>query len=222
MAKSIRRAADRFHPAGMSGPYHRVESKIVTPHSAQLFCLLPTLQNTFSASQGRSGVENCSEARTRASRGNSSGGRTSPPLPASSRLGLVRRCPRSAIMASDVLPWSSNQSGLFASQDQISSRHQLVFALAALRARTPCSAVSSFTVPLLTSSVTPADREPLQTRFSVMTAPVGVQQKLMRHAHVSTTMDQYGNASALAKRKANRPIVQRLLQRPANQEVSIQ
>jgi integrase len=32
-------------------------------------------------------------------------------------------------------------------------------------------------------------------------APVGVQQKLMRHAHVSTTMDQYGNASALAKRK---------------------
>jgi integrase len=33
-------------------------------------------------------------------------------------------------------------------------------------------------------------------------APVGVQQKLMRHAHVSTTMDQYGNASALAKRKA--------------------
>jgi len=27
---------------------------------------------------------------------------------------------------------------------------------------------------------------------------VGVQQKLMRHAHVSTTMDQYGNASALA------------------------
>jgi Phage integrase family len=53
-------------------------------------------------------------------------------------------------------------------------------------------------------------------------APVGVQQKLMRHAHVSTTMDQYGNASALAKRKANRPIVQRLLQRPANQEVSFQ
>ena len=51
---------------------------------------------------------------------------------------------------------------------------------------------------------------------------MGVQQKLMRHAHVSTTMDQYGNASALAKRKANLPIVQRLLQRPANQEVSIQ
>jgi hypothetical protein len=45
-----------------------------------------------------------------------------------------------------------------------------------------------------------------------------VQQKLMRHAHVSTTMDQYGNASAMAKRKANRPIVQRLLRRSANQQ----
>jgi integrase len=53
-------------------------------------------------------------------------------------------------------------------------------------------------------------------------APAGVQQKLMRHAHVSTTMDQYGNASTIAKRKANRPIVQRLLRRPANQRVSIQ
>src|ERR1700741_5329112 len=53
-------------------------------------------------------------------------------------------------------------------------------------------------------------------------APVGVQQKLMRHAHVSTTMDQYGNASALAKRKANRPIVQRLLRRSATQQLSIQ
>jgi len=47
---------------------------------------------------------------------------------------------------------------------------------------------------------------------------VGVQQKLMRHAHISTTMDQYGNASAMAKRKANRPTVQRLLRRSANQQ----
>jgi integrase len=37
-------------------------------------------------------------------------------------------------------------------------------------------------------------------------APVGVQQKLKRRAHISTTMDQYGNASTLAKRSqpANR------------------
>ena len=53
-------------------------------------------------------------------------------------------------------------------------------------------------------------------------APMGVQQKLMRHAHISTTMDQYGNASAIAKRKANRPIVQRVLRREMNQQVSIQ
>ncbi len=49
-------------------------------------------------------------------------------------------------------------------------------------------------------------------------APVGVQQKLMRHAHISTTMDQYGNASMEAKRKANRPLVQRLLKRTAGSE----
>lgn len=53
-------------------------------------------------------------------------------------------------------------------------------------------------------------------------APVGVQQKLMRHAHVSTTMDQYGNASTLAKRKANRPIVQRVLRRSTTPQVSLQ
>jgi len=54
-------------------------------------------------------------------------------------------------------------------------------------------------------------------------APVGVQQKLMRHAHISTTMDQYGNASMEAKRKANRPVVQRLLKRTAaNETVLVQ
>jgi integrase len=39
-------------------------------------------------------------------------------------------------------------------------------------------------------------------------APLGVQQKLMRHAHISTTEDHYGNASIEAKRKANRPVGQ--------------
>jgi hypothetical protein len=47
---------------------------------------------------------------------------------------------------------------------------------------------------------------------------VGVQQKLMRHAHISTSMDQYGNASMEAKRKANRPVVQRLLKRTAGKK----
>jgi integrase len=54
-------------------------------------------------------------------------------------------------------------------------------------------------------------------------APRGVQQKLMRHAHISTTMDQYGNASMEAKRKANWPVVQRLLKRTAaNEPVFVQ
>jgi len=53
-------------------------------------------------------------------------------------------------------------------------------------------------------------------------APMGVQQKLMRHAHISTTMDLYGNASIMAKRQANRPIVERLLTRSANQQVAAQ
>jgi len=53
-------------------------------------------------------------------------------------------------------------------------------------------------------------------------APMGVQQKLMRHAHISTTMDQYGNASAVEKRKANRPIVERVLRREIDQQPTIQ
>ena len=42
-------------------------------------------------------------------------------------------------------------------------------------------------------------------------APVGVQQKLMRHAQVSTTMNTYGNALMESKRTANTKIVQMVL-----------
>lgn len=42
-------------------------------------------------------------------------------------------------------------------------------------------------------------------------APVGVQQKLMRHAQVSTTMNVYGNALMDAKREANSKVVRRAL-----------
>ena len=38
-------------------------------------------------------------------------------------------------------------------------------------------------------------------------APIGVQQKLMRHAQVSTTMNVYGNALMTAKREANSKVV---------------
>lgn len=43
-------------------------------------------------------------------------------------------------------------------------------------------------------------------------APLGVQQKLMRHASISTTMNVYGGAFMEAKRKANTCVVQRVLQ----------
>jgi len=42
-------------------------------------------------------------------------------------------------------------------------------------------------------------------------APVGVQQKLMRHAQVSTTMNVYGNALMTAKREANSKVVRMAL-----------
>jgi integrase len=42
-------------------------------------------------------------------------------------------------------------------------------------------------------------------------APLGVQQKLMRHANISTTMNVYGGAFIKANRKANTSFVQRLL-----------
>ncbi len=44
-------------------------------------------------------------------------------------------------------------------------------------------------------------------------APLGVQQKLMRHANISTTMNVYGGAFMEAKRRANRSVVERVLPR---------
>ena len=42
-------------------------------------------------------------------------------------------------------------------------------------------------------------------------APIGVQQKLMRHSNVATTMNIYGNASLRAKREANSNVVQMVM-----------
>jgi hypothetical protein len=42
---------------------------------------------------------------------------------------------------------------------------------------------------------------------------VNVLIRYRRSAGISTTMDQYGNASAVATRKANRPIVKQALRR---------
>ena len=40
---------------------------------------------------------------------------------------------------------------------------------------------------------------------------MGVQQKLMRHAQISTTMNVYGNALMDAKREANSKVVRMAL-----------
>jgi integrase len=49
-------------------------------------------------------------------------------------------------------------------------------------------------------------------------APIGVQQKLMRHAQVSTTMDVYGNALMESKREANSKVVGLLLRPPRDSQ----
>lgn len=42
-------------------------------------------------------------------------------------------------------------------------------------------------------------------------APIGVQQKLMRHANVATTMNIYGNSTLRAKKQANSKVVQMVM-----------
>jgi integrase len=49
-------------------------------------------------------------------------------------------------------------------------------------------------------------------------APVGVQQKLMRHANISTTMNVYGNALMESKRDANSKVVRMALRPAVRQE----
>jgi integrase len=42
-------------------------------------------------------------------------------------------------------------------------------------------------------------------------APIGVQQKLMRHAQIATMLDAYGDSQMDAKRQANAKVVQMVL-----------
>jgi integrase len=64
-------------------------------------------------------------------------------------------------------------------------------------------------------------RHSYRSMLDVCGAPIGVQQKLMRHAQVSTTM-QYGNAYMTEKRKAHGAVVQMVLPAKtiANAEIS--
>jgi hypothetical protein len=89
MAKSVCGAAHRIRSPGMFGPCHRLESTILVSNSRKLFCLLPALPHSSGVSQRRSGIESRGEARMRAHRGDSSGRRTSPSLPAPSCLVIV-------------------------------------------------------------------------------------------------------------------------------------
>jgi integrase len=55
-------------------------------------------------------------------------------------------------------------------------------------------------------------RHTYRTWLDATGAPAGVQQKLMRHAHISTTMNLYGNALMQSKREANKKVVDMALQ----------
>jgi integrase len=54
-------------------------------------------------------------------------------------------------------------------------------------------------------------RHSYRTWLDGMGTPVGIQQRLMRHSDVRTTMNQYGSADAAAMRAANRKIVRMAL-----------
>lgn len=123
---------DRFHSPRMFGPCNRMESTILASNSTKLLCLLPTLPNPSRAGQGHSGVESSGEARTWTHLGDSSGRRTSPPLPAPGR--LVRRC--SAIMAPDIFAWSCDPKR-WRAKTRSHPGYELLSALPALGCRTP-------------------------------------------------------------------------------------
>ena len=86
MAKSLRGAAHRFYSPRMFGPCHRMESTLLASDSTKLLCLLSALPNPYSTHQGRPGVESRRETGPRAHRCDSSGRRTSPPVPAPGRI----------------------------------------------------------------------------------------------------------------------------------------
>ena len=63
-------------------------------------------------------------------------------------------------------------------------------------------------------------RHSYRSMLDVCGAPVGVQQKLMRHAQVTTTM-RYGNAYMTEKRKAHGAVVQMVLPEKASPKAEI-
>jgi len=64
-----------------------------------------------------------------------------------------------------------------------------------------------------------AFRHTYRTLLDDLGTPIGVQQKLMRHSDVGTTMNHYGSAYEKTKRRANELVAGRLL--PESNESSI-
>jgi|HubBroStandDraft_6_1064221.scaffolds.fasta_scaffold66707_1 hypothetical protein len=54
-------------------------------------------------------------------------------------------------------------------------------------------------------------RHTYRSWLDLVGTPIGVQQKLMRHAQIATTMNVYGNAMMESKREANSKVVQMVL-----------
>ncbi len=52
-------------------------------------------------------------------------------------------------------------------------------------------------------------------------APIGVEQKLMRHSNVATTMNVYGNSTLQAKKEANSKVVQMVMKQESPLAVAV-
>ena len=148
-----------------------MESTIVVSNSPKLFCLLPALPNSSGAGQGRSGVESSGEARMRAHRSNSSGRRTSPPLPASGRLEIVgpRRCSFRSSCKPKQYPRGPTPD---------------FFLHPASRIRTPLYCLAASRLP---RSVPAAEGVGMQTRFSVITGPLCTPLPISMDIEIYTT-----------------------------------
>ncbi len=60
-------------------------------------------------------------------------------------------------------------------------------------------------------------RHTYRSWLDLVGTPIGVQQKLMRHAQIATTMNVYGNAMMESKREANSKVVQMALRQEARE-----
>ena len=62
-----------------------------------------------------------------------------------------------------------------------------------------------------TRSCTRDTKKLIESLLDDLGTPIGVQQKLMRHSDIRTTMNHYGSAYETTKRRANTLVVGKLL-----------